>query len=471
MYQRKSDVQDVFLMFIDLICVTAGLAIANYIRHGNVFSLPYRELRFAYLWGMCECVILFMNLMFRLNRDFYIRGLFREFLVVFGNNLAILTGVTFILYFLKLSESSSRLMLLLFVGVDTVLMFLVHQIIKLFLPRIYSRFLDRTRILLVADQVYANSVLTDIKISSDFSEELIGIVVPDRPDLTEYQGISVVSDMKHLAEYCKNGSLDEIIIAIDEHNRERAGQIRHIMEDLAQMGLVIHYRIDLPDLNGTRHKILLKKGRMYTVTYASQITSMGQVVLKRLMDILGGLVGCVFAIILFMVLGPIIKLQSPGPIIFKQKRVGRNGRVFNMYKFRSMYVDAEERKKDLMMQNEMNGLMFKMVNDPRITPIGRFMRRTSLDEFPQFYNILCGEMSLVGTRPPTLDEFNKYNYSHKKRLSFRPGLTGLWQVSGRNEITDFDEIVRLDVEYIDNWTILLDIKILFKTIGVAFTGR
>ena len=136
-----------------------------------------------------------------------------------------------------------------------------------------------------------------------------------------------------------------------------------------------------------------------------------------------------------------------------------------------MYVDAEKRLKDLQDQNEMNGLMFKIDNDPRVTPIGRFLRKTSLDEFPQFYNILRGDMSLVGTRPPTVDEFNEYSYYHKKRLSFRPGLTGMWQVSGRNEITDFDEIVRLDVEYIDNWTLILDIKILLKTIGVIFKGR
>lgn len=471
MYQRKSDLQDLFLLLVDFICVTAGLAIANYVRHGRAFNLPFNELRFVYLWGMCEGVFLIVNLMFRINKDFYIRGLFREFLVVFGNNLVILLGATFILYFLKLSASSSRLMLLLFVGIDTVLMLVVHQVIKLFLPVIYRRFSDLTRLLLVADHAYANSAITDIKASADFSEELIGIVIPDRPELKEYQGVPVVSDMDHLADYCRRGSLDEVIIAIDEHNRERAGRMKSIMEDLAQMGLIIHYRIELPDLNGTRHKMLLRKGRMYTVTYASQITSVGQVVLKRVMDIAGGIVGCVIAGLLFVILGPIIKIQSPGPIIFKQKRVGRNGRVFNMYKFRSMYVDAEERKKELMDQNEMSGLMFKMVKDPRITPIGRFMRRTSLDEFPQFYNILCGEMSLVGTRPPTLDEFSKYSYSHKKRLSFRPGLTGLWQVSGRNEITDFDEIVRLDVEYIDNWTILLDIKILFKTLGVAFTGR
>ena len=471
MYQRRSNIQDAFLLFVDFICITIGLILANYIRHGSAFGRARDDLRFAVLWGMCEGVFLIVNLMFRINKDYYNRGPFHELLIVLGNNLIILVGVTFILYFLKLSASSSRLMLLLFVGIDAVLMTIVHQVIKLMLPGLYQRFFDRTRILLVADGEYANSAVTDLKELADFSQELIGIVIPDHPELNEYQGVPVVSDIDHLSEYCKKGSLDEVVIAINEHDRERSGKMRMIMEELAQMGLIIHYRVELPDLNGARHKMLLNRGRMYTVTYANQVTSMGQVVLKRAMDIVGGIIGCIIAALIFVIFGPIIKIQSPGPIIFKQKRVGRNGRIFNMYKFRSMYVDAEERKKELMDQNEMNGLMFKMENDPRITPIGRFMRKTSLDEFPQFYNILCGEMSLVGTRPPTLDEFNKYSFSHKKRLSFRPGLTGLWQVSGRNEITDFDEIVRLDVEYIDNWTILLDIKILIKTLGVAFSGK
>ena len=172
-----------------------------------------------------------------------------------------------------------------------------------------------------------------------------------------------------------------------------------------------------------------------------------------------------------MIVGPMIKLESPGPIFFAQKRVGRNGRIFKMYKFRSMYADAEERKKELMAQNEMNGLMFKMENDPRITKTGDFLRKTSLDEFPQFINILKGDMSLVGTRPPTLDEFAQYSPYHKKRLSFRPGLTGMWQVSGRSDITDFEEIVKLDVEYIDNWSFWLDIKILLKTFLEVFTQK
>ncbi|MDO4304705.1 MAG: sugar transferase, partial [Bacillota bacterium] len=140
-------------------------------------------------------------------------------------------------------------------------------------------------------------------------------------------------------------------------------------------------------------------------------------------------------------------------------------------KFRSMYIDAEERKKELQKQNEMQGLMFKMENDPRITRVGKFIRKTSIDELPQFYNVVKGDMSLVGTRPPTADEFEKYNQYYRRRISMTPGLTGLWQVSGRSEIDDFDDVVKYDLRYIDSWSLTLDIKILFKTIWVVFAGK
>lgn len=471
MFQRRSNLQDIFLLFVDSICVTIGLIIANYLRHRSLFGMPRADMNFSMLWAMCIGVFLICNLMFRINREFYIRGPLHEMVVVFVNNLLIFVGVTVILYFLKRSESSSRGMLILFIIVDTVLMTLVHQVIKLLLPGMYHRFMDRTRMLLVADSALAATAVEDVKGYADFSQELIGMVIPDKPDIKEFAGVPVVTDIDNLTEYCKNESLDEVIIAVDEHGSNPNDKIIRVMEDIAQMGMIIHYRISLPDLNGARHKILQKRGNMYTVTYANQITSMGQVAVKRVMDLVGGLIGCIITAVLFVIFGPIIKLQSPGPVLFTQKRVGRNGRVFNMYKFRSMYDDAEKRKADLLDKNEMNGLMFKIDNDPRITPVGRFLRRTSLDEFPQFYNILKGDMSLVGTRPPTVDEFNEYSYYHKKRLSFRPGLTGMWQVSGRNDITDFDEIVRLDVEYIDNWNLMLDIKILLKTLGVIFKGK
>ena len=168
----------------------------------------------------------------------------------------------------------------------------------------------------------------------------------------------------------------------------------------------------------------------------------------------------------------LIRLDSKGPVIFKQERVGQNGRHFYMYKFRSMCIDAEKKKEALMEHNEMNSqFMFKMQDDPRITRIGRFIRKTSIDELPQFFNVLRGDMSLVGTRPPTLDEVELYERVHWRRMSIKPGITGMWQVSGRSSITDFDEIVELDTQYIDRWNVLLDIQILLKTVLQVFCRK
>ena len=193
-----------------------------------------------------------------------------------------------------------------------------------------------------------------------------------------------------------------------------------------------------------------------------------QLFVKRLFDIVGGIVGCVITLLAFIIVGPIICTKSPGPILFKQERVGKNGKTFNIYKFRSMYTDAEERKKELMAQNEVKGLMFKMDDDPRIIKgIGHFIRNYSIDELPQFWNILIGDMSLVGTRPPTVDEWNKYELHHRKRLAIKPGLTGMWQISGRSNIVDFEKVVELDSKYISEWSLLLDIKIILKTVKVV----
>ena len=180
-------------------------------------------------------------------------------------------------------------------------------------------------------------------------------------------------------------------------------------------------------------------GNYTVVTTCINMASAGQLILKRIMDICGGLVGCILTGIIFLFVAPAIYIKSPGPIFFSQYRVGKNGRKFKIYKFRSMYMDAEERKKELMKQNRVSdGLMFKMENDPRVIGsekgpgkgIGNFIRKTSLDEFPQFFNVLKGDMSLIGTRPPTVDEWEKYELHHRARLAIKPGLTGMWQVSG-----------------------------------------
>ncbi len=219
------------------------------------------------------------------------------------------------------------------------------------------------------------------------------------------------------------------------------------------------------------NKMVEHYGRYMVLTSSMKIATTRQLFLKRAMDIVGSLVGLLFTGIAFLIFAPIVKLQSPGPIFYSQTRVGKNGRQFKFYKFRTMVVGADAMKKDLMAQNEMKGLMFKMENDPRIFGIGKFMRKYSIDELPQFWNVLKGDMSLVGTRPPTVEEFKQYELHHKARLGIRPGLTGMWQVSGRSDIKDFEKIVALDTQYILNRSLGMDMRILFRTVLVVLTGK
>ena len=181
---------------------------------------------------------------------------------------------------------------------------------------------------------------------------------------------------------------------------------------------------------------------------------------KRFFDFVTALLALIILSPVFAVTSLAIKLDSKGPVIFKQKRIGKNGKVFNIYKFRSMCVGAEGKGSGV----------YSGKNDARVTKVGKFIRATSIDELPQFVNVLVGDMSLIGTRPPTVDEFEQYSPHYRRRLSITPGLTGLWQVSGRSDITDFDEVVNLDLEYIDNWSLTLDFKILVKTFGVVLRG-
>jgi lipopolysaccharide/colanic/teichoic acid biosynthesis glycosyltransferase len=190
-------------------------------------------------------------------------------------------------------------------------------------------------------------------------------------------------------------------------------------------------------------------------------------VFKRSLDILGAIIGLAILSIIFVPLALIIKLDSPGPIFYKQERYGLRGQRFTLRKFRSMVRNADELK--AAVPNEAKGLIFKNENDPRITRVGRFLRKTSLDEFPQFWNVLLGHMSLVGTRPPTHDEVSRYSEHHWKRLNVKPGLTGEWQVHGRSAVKDFEEIVNLDLRYQHRWTPLYDLEIIFKTIAIIVT--
>ncbi|MDQ3911431.1 MAG: exopolysaccharide biosynthesis polyprenyl glycosylphosphotransferase, partial [Actinomycetota bacterium] len=192
--------------------------------------------------------------------------------------------------------------------------------------------------------------------------------------------------------------------------------------------------------------------------------------LKRMLDVAVSLVGLVALSPLLVGVALLIKLSSPGPVLFKQKRVGADEKVFLFYKFRSMYADAQARQTELEGQNEAGGVLFKIKSDPRVTPVGRFMRRWSIDELPQLINVLKGEMSLVGPRPLPIRDFERMGALHKKRLSIVPGLTGYWQTSGRSNLP-FDDMIRLDLYYTENWSLALDIRILLKTLGAVLRGE
>jgi exopolysaccharide biosynthesis polyprenyl glycosylphosphotransferase len=190
--------------------------------------------------------------------------------------------------------------------------------------------------------------------------------------------------------------------------------------------------------------------------------------MKRLIDIVGALVGLAIAAVLFIPIAIAIKIDDPGPVFFSQIRCGWMGKRFRMWKFRSMYVDAEAKKAELEKHNQVQGAFFKIDNDPRVTKVGSFLRRTSLDELPQFWNVLKGEMSLVGTRPPTPDEVERYEVPEWQRLDVKPGMTGEWQVNGRSSIRNFEDVIRLDLQYQKNWSLIYDLKLILKTIAILF---
>jgi exopolysaccharide biosynthesis polyprenyl glycosylphosphotransferase len=206
------------------------------------------------------------------------------------------------------------------------------------------------------------------------------------------------------------------------------------------------------------------------MTFESTSLKLGQLFFKRLFDFIVAGIGFILLTPFLFIVAILIKRTSVGPVFFKQLRCGMYGRKFVFYKFRTMIADAESKLKDISQYNEMNGPVFKMKNDPRITKVGKWLRKFSIDELPQLWNVIKGDMSLVGPRPPIPYEVEKYDIWQRRRLSMRPGITCLWQASGRSEIADFDEWMKLDLEYIDNWSLGLDFKILFKTIPMVLLG-
>ena len=440
------------ILALDIGCILIALSLAYFVYPLN--TMPMSNYLIILL-----LLALGYNFVNSQNRNLFARGYLIELKEVIVYNIYLLCGLVLIAFFWKKLETTSRLLTSYFFCFNIVIMYLSRVLIKVLLRRMYNDDPKKTKGILMVVEKGQEALLDTFR--SGLTYNVIGTLIVDQDQVSgTVDGNEISCSLDELVNTVVTYQIDDVVFKLPGQGQKA---LFELITDFEDMGVNCHYALDVP--TGAQGNAKMEMfGEMFMATYTLRTQSTWQLVLKRVMDICGAVVGLILCGIISIFLIPAIKLDSPGPAIFSQIRIGKNGRRFKFYKFRSMYVDAEERKKELMKNNEMDGLMFKMEDDPRITKVGKFIRKTSLDEFPQFWNVLIGDMSLVGTRPPTEDEFNKYNGHYKRRLMMTPGITGLWQVSGRSSITDFDEVVKLDLEYIDNWSLLGDIKILFKTV-------
>lgn len=440
------------ILALDIGCILIALSLAYFVYPLN--TMPMSNYLIILL-----LLALGYNFVNSQNRNLFARGYLIELKEVIVYNIYLLCGLVLIAFFWKKLETTSRLLTSYYFCFNIVIMYLSRVLVKVLLRRMYNDDPKKTKGILIVVEKGQEALLDTFR--SGLTYNIIGTLIVDQDQVTgTVDGNEISCTLDKLVNTVVTYQIDDVVFKLPGQGQKA---LFELITDFEDMGANCHYALDVP--TGARGNATMEMfGEMFMATYTLRTQSTWQLVMKRVMDICGAVVGLILCGIISIFLIPAIKLDSPGPAIFSQIRIGKNGRRFKFYKFRSMYIDAEERKKELMKNNEMDGLMFKMEDDPRITKVGKFIRKTSLDEFPQFWNVLIGDMSLVGTRPPTEDEFNKYNGHYKRRLMMTPGITGLWQVSGRSSITDFDEVVKLDLEYIDNWSLLGDIKILFKTV-------
>ena len=481
------------LFFANLFSIIISFLIAYLSRFGwDPSDVAFRHLKDStvFLYLLLSFLIVFT--FYRYNPITAKRGILRHVKAAFLTNIFMAIIFSTIVYTTHISDSIPRLFFGTFFSINFSIsfscLFLIHLIKRQYLEH------HTKKTIIITDNSSLEKAVYDIQKLNSEDCEIIGITSLSGKQADRFYKVKILSSnlktqpskdtdsssknpalesikLKELSlstlEYVKRHQVDLVIFSVNHIARKK---IEHLIEAFSEMGIDSLITIDSFAIETLETK-LEDFGTTNVIRLSPRLFTDGELLLKRLMDIAGALVGCFICLIFGLIVAPLIFLEDPGPIIFKQKRVGRNGKFFYIYKFRSMYQDAEAKLQTLKDQNEMQGFMFKMKNDPRITKIGKILRKTSIDELPQFFNVLEGSMSLIGTRPPTVDEYNQYSAHHKRRISIKPGITGLWQVSGRSEITDFEEIVRLDCFYLDHWSITGDIKILLKTFAAVFTGK
>ena len=471
MYQSKEKIQTVVLLLADLICF-----VISYFGGGYLWLVLYRNVSVQNMkselmdsFGIVLVIYMLILLFSDLEKNFIRRNLARDFWAALEASV-IMIFVTALTIFLQHNNAdASRGVYFCIAGMNLVLFFVAHAAIKYYLLHIYRNKRGTNQLFLVTTTDRVKDTLAEIENAKDWEHRLTGIAIIDDNQIgTWYEGIPVVATYDTMFQYAKEQIVDEVFLNVPYDTGESLAKVVEAFED---MGATVHITIELLKRFDDYHKNFNMMGNVPVVTFSNQYYDWKMLFVKRLMDIAGAIVGLAITAVVTVFLAPPLLIESPGPLFFAQKRVGKNGRFFKIYKFRSMYKDAEERKKELESQNEMNGFMFKMKDDPRITKVGKFIRKTSIDELPQLWNILKGDMSIVGPRPALPREVEQYGDYEKQRLYVTPGLSCYWQIAPHRNDLSFEEWMDLDVKYVKERSFWVDWKIIFKTFKVCLLGR
>lgn len=475
MYKKapKGWLKHIDFIIIDCICLQLAFLFGYWARHG--MGSPYRGEVYGKMQVMLTFFDLFIAFLCESYKSILKRDQYKELIAVFKHTIYLFFMGTFYLFMLKEGDSYSRgafgWMVLFFIFLS----YPSRLLWKKYLKSRRNITSGKSSLVIITSSNQAQEVIDNIVKYNFKGLKVNGVALLDVSRIGESIGsLPIIADGTNIVDYISREWVDEVFISLPKDMEVP----QKLIQDCYEMGVILHMELATIRYIKGQKQVVERMGNYAVLTTCMNVASVRQMFYKRMIDICGGFVGCLVTAFLVLIFGPLIYIKSPGPIFFAQTRVGKNGKKFKLYKFRSMYLDAEERKAELIKQNKIkDGMMFKMDKDPRIIGgengkgIGNFIRNTSIDEWPQFWNVLKGDMSLVGTRPPTVDEWEKYQPHHRARLSIKPGITGLWQVSGRSEITDFEQVVELDTEYIENWNFLLDLKILCKTVQVVLLGK
>ncbi len=360
-----------------------------------------------------------------------------------------------------------RWVLMMFVGLDIVFMYLFRRFIQSTLQYFRARGKNQKNILIVGTGRSACEFFDLAKNNSQWGINALGFISENGDKPHNGKSNLVIGRLGELSSIINRNPVDEVYTALPMSSFHK---VEDVVTRCQEQGVTVHVAADFLKTN-TRNFSANDIFGSPVLSFSAVSHRMDMIFLKRFVDIFASGIALVLFAPVFLIISIAIKIGSKGPIFYRWKVVGHNRKAFTGYKFRSMVPSADKLKVKLMDKNEMKGVVFKIKNDPRVTKVGKFLRKYSLDELPQIYNVFRGDMSLVGPRPPLQTEIDGFDNWHRRKLSVKPGITCLWQVSGRNQIKDFDEWVKLDLEYIDRWSLWLDLKILARTIPTVLTGK